>query len=208
MTPGKPHISIIVAIADNMAIGKDNNLLWHISEDLRYFKRITGGHTVIMGRKTWDSLGRPLPNRRNIVISRSLSGKPDNETAKGVEFFPSLESALEAALNPQDLKYSNSTVQNSTNPNVVSHTHTQEVSRDQAAFSTPDEVFIIGGGEIYRQAIPIATKIYATLVHINVDDADTYFPNINPSEWHETHRDSFPHGEKFVHPFEFVVFEK
>jgi dihydrofolate reductase len=77
-------ISIIVAVADNLAIGKDNNLLWHISEDLKYFKRITGGHTVIMGRKTWESIGRPLPNRRNIVISRSLKA---DSLAGGFWFF-------------------------------------------------------------------------------------------------------------------------
>jgi len=213
MTPGKPHISIIVAIADNMAIGKDNNLLWHISEDLRYFKSITGGHTVIMGRKTWDSLGRPLPNRRNIVISRTLADRSGKEIS-GVEFYPSLETALEAALKPQSLNPGNSTAQNVINPNVVLHTHAKVMSGDDTASITSntsitsDEVFIIGGGEIYRQAIPIATKIYATLVHINVDDADTFFPEIDSSVWHEIHRESFPHGEKFEHPFEFVVFEK
>ena len=86
-------ISIIVAVADNLAIGKDNNLLWHISEDLKYFKRITGGHTVIMGRKTWESIGRPLPNRRNIVISRSLKA----DSLAGAEVFPSLEDAISAS---------------------------------------------------------------------------------------------------------------
>jgi len=84
-------ISIIVAVADNNAIGANNSLLWHISEDLRYFKRITAGHTVVMGRNTWDSIGRPLPGRRNIVISNSLSH------LDGAEVCPTLDAALEAA---------------------------------------------------------------------------------------------------------------
>ena len=86
-------ISIIVAIATNGAIGKDNQLLWHISEDLKYFKRVTAGHTVIMGRKTWESIGRPLPNRRNIVISRSLNA----HSIFGAEVFPSLVEAISAS---------------------------------------------------------------------------------------------------------------
>ncbi len=97
MRPQKPTISIIVAFADNRAIGRDNRLLWHITEDLRYFKGITGGHTIIMGRKTWESIGRPLPNRRNIVVSRSLS----ESQIPGVEFYPSFEGAVTAASIPK-----------------------------------------------------------------------------------------------------------
>ena len=78
-------ISIIVATSLNWAIGRNNQLLWHISEDLKYFKKITSGHTVIMGRKTWESIGRPLPNRRNIVVSRSLENITDAEVYKSLE---------------------------------------------------------------------------------------------------------------------------
>ena len=177
MTPEKPIISIIVAFADNRAIGRDNRLLWHISEDLRYFKSITGGHTIIMGRKTWESIGRPLPNRRNIVVSRSLGG----DRIPGVEFYSSFEDAIEAASKPIE---------------------------PSQAFESAGEIFVIGGGELYRQAIPVATKIYATLVHTTVEDADTFFPKINLSEWREIHRESFPHGEKYEYPFEFVVVER
>ncbi|MBP9584885.1 IS1595 family transposase ISSsu9 [bioreactor metagenome] len=160
-------ISIIVAVADNLAIGKDNNLLWHISEDLKYFKRITGGHTVIMGRKTWESIGRPLPNRRNIVISRSLKV----DSLAGAEVFGSLESAL-------------------------------------ATLPANEEHFIIGGGEIYREALPLAEKLYITFVHITVNDADTFFPEVEEREWREVGRESFERGEKFGRPFEFVVLER
>ncbi len=90
-------ISIVAAVADNGAIGKDNQLLWHITEDLRYFRKLTTGHTVIMGRKTWESIGKPLPNRRNIVVSKSLSAA-DLKTVNGfVEIYPSLEAALSAS---------------------------------------------------------------------------------------------------------------
>lgn len=167
-------VSIIVAIADNGAIGKDNQLLWHITEDLRYFKRITAGHTVIMGRKTWESIGRPLPNRRNIVISRSLTA------TEGVEIFPSMEAAIKAASDQG--------------------THSGETSSE--------EVFIIGGGEIYRQAIPFADRIYLTLVHTNITDADTFFPSIDYTEWHEISRETYPRGEKFEKPFEFILLER
>ena len=164
-------ISIIVATANNFAIGKDNNLLWHISEDLKYFKRVTAGHTVIMGRKTWESIGKPLPNRRNIVISRSL--KADSLT--GAEVFPSLDSAITSSIKPEEIN---------------------------------KEVFIIGGGEIYRQALPIANRLYLTKVHISIDDADTFFPPVDESEWSEVRRESFERGEKFECPFEFVVLER
>jgi len=133
-------ISIIVAISENGVIGKNNQLLWHISDDLKRFKRLTTGHTVIMGRKTFESIGKPLPNRRNIVVSRGEGVK-----FNGCEVARSLTDALEIA-------------------------------------STDDEVFIIGGGEVYRQALPLAGKIYLTLVHANFE-GDTFFPSINPQEW-------------------------
>lgn len=159
-------MNIIVAIADNNAIGKDNQLLWHISEDLRYFKKVTMGATVVMGRKTYESIGKPLPGRRNIVVSRSL------KEITGVEVFASVEAVIE------EFK------------------------------DSVEEVFIIGGGELYRAMLPYASKLYITFVHVTIPDADTFFPEIDHSLWHEISRESFPRGEKFEHPFEFVVFEK
>lgn len=159
-------MNIIVAIADNGAIGKDNQLLWHISEDLRYFKKVTTGATVVMGRKTYQSIGKPLPGRRNIVISRSV------RQIKGVEIFESIPTFLET-IN-----------------------------------SSYSEVFVIGGGELYRELLPYTSKLYLTLVHTTIADADTFFPEIDYSQWREISRESFPRGEKFEHPFEFVVFQK
>jgi len=176
-------ISIIVAIASNGAIGRNNQLLWHISEDLRYFKKITAGHTVIMGRKTWESIGRPLPNRRNIVVSRSI----DADNLAGAEVFKSLEDAVAAASANKNLQ-----------PDGLCTNNQSDESR----------IFIIGGGEIYRQALPLAGRLYLTLVHTPIEDADTFFPVIDYNQWREVSRESFPRGEKFEHPFDFVVLER
>jgi dihydrofolate reductase len=133
-------ISIIVAVAENDAIGFDNHLLWHISEDLKRFKSLTTGHHVIMGRKTYESVGKPLPGRVNIVISRQ-----ENYRVDGCLVANSFEEALELA-------------------------------------KLDSEVFIIGGGEIYKQALPITDKIYLTRVHAGFA-GDTFFPELNLSEW-------------------------
>jgi len=132
----KPKISIIAAVAENQAIGKDNKLLWHISEDLQRFKKITSGHPVIMGQKTFESLGRPLPNRTNIVLSFDKLYKTE-----GVFVAHSLEEAIKVAS-----------------------------QKDR------NEIFFIGGGQIYSQAIKFADKLYLTLVEGDYD-ADTFFPN-------------------------------
>ena len=151
----KPLVSLIVAISLNNAIGRNNQLLWHIGEDLKYFKKVTSGHTIIMGRKTWESLGRPLPNRRNIVISRS------QKAIEGAEVFPSIEDAL-------------------------------------AACNTEREVFIIGGGEIYKQTLPIANRLYLTIVAQMIDDADTFFPVIDFTQWNELEHESVEYGERML----------
>lgn len=134
------ELSIIVAMAQNRAIGRDNQLLWHISADLRRFKAITMGHPVIMGRRTYQSIGRPLPGRLNIVVSRNPSF-----SAEGCTVAQSLEAAL--ALCPAG-----------------------------------DEVFVIGGGQIYAQALPLAQRMYITLVHSDME-ADTFFPEFDPAQW-------------------------
>ncbi|MCL2097201.1 MAG: dihydrofolate reductase [Bacteroidales bacterium] len=156
-------LSIIVAIAKNNAIGKDNQLLWHISEDLKYFKRITSGHTVIMGWMTYQSIGRPLPNRRNIVISET----PD--PIEGTLVVPDLAAAL------------------------------QHVADEEA--------FVIGGGITYRNALPLAQKLYITYVDANYE-ADTFFPEIDLQQWREISREDHSHGDKFPYPFSFVVYER
>ena len=157
-------ISIIVAIASNNTIGSANSMPWHLPEDFRHFKQVTMGKAVIMGRKTYESIGRPLPGRRNIVITRNTTLR-----IEGCEMASSLDEAI-ALCNPAE------------------------------------ENFIIGGGEIYRQAMPLADKLYIT--HIAAEfEGDTRFPTIGP-EWKEIAREEFPCGEKFPHPFAFVDYER
>ena len=157
-------VSIIVAVAENGVIGDRNSLLWHISEDLRNFKRVTSGHPVIMGRKTFESLGRPLPNRKNVVITRQ-----DIEI-EGCEVVHSLEEAL-------------------------------------GVFSVEEEVFVIGGAQIYREALPIADRFYLTRVHHKYE-GDTSFPEWDASEWRVIESESFERGEKYEYPFTIEVLER
>ncbi len=137
----KPIISIIVAIAQNNAIGKDNQLLWHLPDDLKRFKRLTTGHTIVMGKRTFESLPfRPLPNRRSIVIT-DIPG----EVIEGCEMAYNLAEAIEMM--------------------------------EKGA-----ENFIIGGGSVYRQFLPLADKLYLTLVQKDFE-ADTFFEPIDYTDW-------------------------
>ena len=161
---------IIVAIADNNAIGRANALLWHISEDLKFFKRTTSGSPVIMGRKTFESIGRPLPKRTNIVVSRGF------DAPEGVVVVSSLEEAFKAA---------------------------------SAAIS--DEIgdtrcFVIGGGQIYAQALGDADRLIVTHVHTVIEDADTFFPAIDPSIWQVATRSEMLHDDESGYGFEFVEY--
>ncbi len=135
-------ITIIAAIAAGGAIGRNGDLLFHISDDLKRFKQLTVGHTVIMGRRTFESLpGGALPRRRNIVITRN----PDY-TKEGIETYTSLDDALDA-------------------------------------LDDTDDVYIIGGGQIYKEAIDLADRLELTLIDAKVEDADTFFPRFDTSEW-------------------------
>ena len=159
-------ISIIVAIASNYAIGKDNDLLWHISDDLKRFKRITSGHTVVMGKNTFYSLPfRPLPNRRNIVLT-DVSG----EKIEGCEMAYSIEHAIDL-------------------------------------MDDKSENFIMGGGSIYRQFMPLAQKLYITRVHRDFV-ADTFFPEIDEKVWKQTEKtDMEPEKEGSFH-FTYEIWER
>ncbi|MGC8560920.1 MAG: dihydrofolate reductase [Phycisphaerae bacterium] len=137
-------ISIIVAMTPDRGIGAANGLPWHVSADLKRFKLLTSGHAVLMGRKTFDSLGKPLPNRHNMVISRK-AGVPQ----PGVEWWTSIHDAVNAA---------------------------------QMAGET--ELFICGGGEIYRACLPLATRIYMTMIRVPIQaTVDTWFPAFNAGDW-------------------------
>ena len=157
-------VTIVVAISENNAIGKNNQLLWYLPADLKHFKNITTGHTVIMGRKTYDSVGKPLPNRRNIIITRQ------DITIEGCEVVKSIEDAL--------------------------------------ALSTgEEEVFIVGGAEIYKQSIHLTNRIYLTIVHQKFD-ADSFFPEINYDEWQQTEREDHQPDEKNKLPYSFITLER
>ncbi len=143
-------LAIVVAIAQDGAIGRGGDLLWHLPADLKRFKALTTGHTILMGRKTFESLPKgALPNRRNVVISRHTASLP------GAEVYPSIADALEA-LQPLD-----------------------------------EEVYVIGGGEIYRQLLPSVERIYLTRVEATFPDADTFFPELDMSQWREVERTYF-----------------
>lgn len=158
--------SIIVAIAQNHAIGKNNDLLWHISEDLKHFKRITLDHTVIMGLKTFESLPvRPFPKRRNIVIVDDPS-----ISIEGCAMAYSIEEAI-------------------------------------ALCDDDKENFICGGGSIYRQFMPLADKLYLTMVYRDFE-ADIFFPEIDYSQWDLKDESELQHDEKSGLAYRFLLYER
>ena len=158
-------ISIIAAIAENNALGKDNQLIWHLPADLKRFKKVTLNHHIIMGRKTFESLGKPLPNRTTIIITRNK-----NYQVEGCIVVNSLKQALEAAKSDQ-------------NP------------------------YILGGAEIYKQAIEIADELDLTFVHHKFE-ADAFFPEIDTTIWKETLREDFKADEKNKYDYSFVTYLK
>lgn len=160
-------ISIIVAAAQNGAIGKDNTLLWHLPDDFKRFKRITMGKPILMGRKTFESIGKPLPGRLNIIVSRNPTF-----TAEGCQVVGSIEEGLTVA-----------------------------------ASTDTEEVFIIGGGVIYKEIMPQTDRIYLTKVHAT-PEADTYFEITNPENWTEVLREFHPADDKHQYAFEFIDLQK
>lgn len=160
------HLSAIVALSDNRVIGKNNQLPWHLPADLQHFKTITLGKPIIMGRKTYESIGRPLPGRQNIVITRSNAFQ-----APGCSVFTSVDTAL-------------------------------------ASVAECEEVFIIGGAQLYQQLLPRIQRLYLTIVHQHVVMGDAFFPEIDPREWREiSHEDCLP-DEKNPIAYSFVVLER
>lgn len=157
------NVSIIVAIAKNNAIGLKNQLLYRLPNDLKRFKQLTTGHTIIMGRKTFESLPKgALPNRRNIVLSRQEGLHYEN-----AECYRSIEEAL------MQCDYT-------------------------------EDVYIIGGGELYRQTIGLAKRIHLTVVDDMPTEADAFFPELKAEEWHEVLREEHPADEKHAQAYTFI----
>lgn len=167
-----PEIIIIAAVAKNRVIGKDNQLIWNIPEDMAHFKALTAGHIVIMGRKTWESLPprfRPLPGRRNIVISHQA-----DYAAPGAEVADSLKNAL---------KLASTATKGSAEP-----------TKGSAELTTGDDLntfaYIIGGEQIYTQAMDLADRLEITEVNLE-PEGDAWFPEISPANWHQQHTRPF-----------------
>lgn len=169
---------IIVAISDNNAIGRDNALLWHISEDLKFFRRTTSGHPVIMGRKTYESIGRPLPKRTNIVVSRG------SEAPEGTLLAASLEDAF----------------------NLAEKAIAGSAAQAQPEGQAPARCFVIGGGQIYAQALEFADRLVVTHVHMEIENADTFFPEIDREIWRVDQRSELYTDEETGYTFEFVEY--
>ncbi len=160
-------ISLIAAVAQNDIIGLDNDLPWHLPDDSAYFKRKTSHHPIIMGRKSLDALGKPLPKRTNIVITRNLDFQAD-----GVTVVHTLDDAIAAA----------------------------KAVNDQ-------EIFVIGGSEIYTIAMPVATTLYLTEIH-KAYNGDASFPAFNKADWTESSRLLHPADDRHETSFDFVVYER
>ena len=159
-------LTLIAAASENNALGKDNDLVWHLPDDFKRFKALTSGHYIVMGRKTFESFPKPLPNRTHIIITR----QNNYEVPEGCIVVNSLSKAIEVC--PQN-----------------------------------EAVFIIGGGQIYKQSIAIADKIELTRVHTSVE-ADAFFPEINDAIWEIIQSEYHPKDEKHEHDFTYLTFVK
>jgi dihydrofolate reductase len=160
--PDRPALAIVAAVAANAVIGAGNRLPWRIPADLRRFRALTSGHSVIMGRKTWESIGRPLPDRQNIVVTRN-----SDFVASGAEIAASLDEAL-------------------------------------ARVRLPPPAFCIGGGELYREALPRATTLHLTELD-RAFDGDATFPDFDRREWREVDRESHADSTEGL-PYAFVTY--
>lgn len=160
-------VALIVALSENRCIGRNNKLPWHLPNDLQYFKRTTMGCPIIMGRKTWESLGCALPGRTNIVITRQADYQ-----AEGGRVVATLAEALRLA-------------------------------QDVALIDGAERVMVIGGGEVFRESLPLADYLYLTEVHAQID-GDVFFPEVDMSGWVEEAREDFNASETNPYPYSFV----
>lgn len=165
------RLAIIVAAAENGVIGRDNGLPWHLPEDLRYFKRVTMGKPIVMGRRTFESIGRPLPGRSNIVISRNA-----DFSHPGVQVVASLDEAM-------------------------------AVGGDIADAEEAAEIVVIGGAQLYRQAMAMASRLYITEVHASVE-GDVTLPAIHWRNWREISRERHAASEGNPFDYSFVVYDR
>lgn len=160
-----PRVTLVVAASEGGVIGRHGAMPWHLPADLAHFKRVTMGHPIVMGRKTYASIGRALPGRLNVVVTRDRAF-----AAPGVTVAHSLDEAL-------------------------------------AACGDAAEVMVIGGGELYREALPRAARVHLTRVHASID-GDTHFPALDPAQWHEVAREERTADAANPHAMAFLTFER
>ncbi len=160
-----PALSLVVAVSENDVIGRDNALPWHLPADLKHFKAVTMGKPIVMGRKTYESIGRPLPGRLNIVITRNRALE-----IPGVAVVGSFEEALARA-------------------------------------GDVPEVAVIGGAELFRSALPLASRVYFTRVH-GIFEGETKFPPLELTQWRETDRSTHPADDKHAYAMTFSTFDR
>lgn len=159
-------ISLIWAMDENRVIGYHNQLPWRLPEDLKFFKRVTMGHPIMMGRKTYESIGRPLPGRENIVITRDEAYHPDGCTVmNSIEKFQGFAEEKE------------------------------------------EEIFVIGGAEIFKEVLPYADKLYLTMIHHQFE-GDTFFPVFDIDKWELESREIGPKDEKNPYDYEFLIYKR
>lgn len=168
-------VALILARGENGVIGREGGLPWHLSGDLKFFKAQTMGKPMVMGRKTFQSIGRALPGRPNLVISRDPAFRPG-----GAEVFADFEGALARA---------------------------RALAAAIPAAGPRREAMVIGGGQIYRHALPLAERIYLTEVHA-APQGDTFFPALDPQEWQEVEREQVPSPSADQPAFSFVILER
>ena len=161
----RPRVTLVVAATDDGVIGRDGGMPWHLPADLAHFKRVTLGHPIVMGRKTFASIGRALPGRMNVVVTRDPAF-----AAAGI---------------------------------TVAHTFDEAL----AACGDAAEVMVIGRGELYRDALPRATRIHLTQIHAAIA-GDTHFPILDPAVWHETAREERAADERNAYPLSFVTLDR
>src|SRR5579883_509563 len=159
------RLSAIVAISENRVMGKDNRLPWHLPADLKHFKEITVGKPILMGRKTYLSIGRPLPGRENVIVTRDKTFE-----AAGCRVFNTIQEALDYLL-------------------------------------PYDEVFVIGGADLFKQLLPQIKLLYLTIIHEKMD-GDTFFPEINQKEWREVESKDFLPDDKNQYRYSFITLER
>ncbi len=191
----KPILSSIVCIAKNYAIGKDNGMIWHLPADLKHFKRTTMGKPILMGRKSYESLGKPLPGRPNIVVSRSYASLPENTPTSIFKDMESVDGGEARIVNEGPFLF------DTLDGGIAAM---MKMGQDMGV----NEVFITGGGQVYAKTLPITDRLYITVLDRDYD-AEVFFPKFDWNEWNITAQETHPAEPDHNRPgFTFFTLER